>query len=179
MQKPIIKIVKRETEGKRPYVIVHPFTGRALPLNHALLIMSIKKLMSKLNFKGADYIVGFAEQGLVPAFAFSQAVKKPLITSTRSRLKYNKTEIHFSEPHSDLPHQYIYGLKKGDTIVIIEDEITTGRTIYNALKAFKKKGVTVLDIGTLIIDGDLKKTKLAGKTKIKPKYVFTREDFSV
>ena len=46
----------------------------------------------------------------------------------------HKNEIHFIEPHSERKNHYIYGLRSGDKVVIIDDEVTTGSTFLNVTK---------------------------------------------
>tara|TARA_Y100000310_G_scaffold330143_1_gene401297 strand:- start:1716 stop:2279 length:564 start_codon:yes stop_codon:yes gene_type:complete len=177
MSKPLLRIVERETKGSRPYVIINPFTGRGIPLDHQLLQEVARTLALKLNLDGVDYIVGFAEQGLIPAYTVAAIAEIPFIGSTRSRLKNDETEIHFIEPHSERPDHYVYGIRKEYSVVIVEDEITKCKTLYNAVTAFQEKGIKVQDIGALIMAGEVKDLQKLENKGLDPKYIFTKQDF--
>ncbi|MFA6427050.1 MAG: phosphoribosyltransferase domain-containing protein [Candidatus Magasanikbacteria bacterium] len=175
MTKPLIYIKERIGNNKRSFVIINPFTGRGIPINHKLVQKKCKELVSKLKLDDIDYILGFCEQGIVPAYTIAFLTKIPFISSTRTRLN-DHTEIHFVEEHSMFPNQYIYGLKKGDKVAIIEDEITTGKTLCNAITSLHQKGVEVKEVGALIMTSDTNNLGKLKKQAINPKYIFTKED---
>ena len=67
-----------------------------------------------------DYVLGFPEGGVIPAFAFAHLVDRPLVLSTRFVLE-GPGVISFEEPHSGLGKtHYIRGLREGDRVVVIE-----------------------------------------------------------
>jgi adenine phosphoribosyltransferase len=101
-----------------------------------------------------NYVVGFPEGGVVPAFAFAQAIDRPVILSSRLQLE-REPVISFEEPHSPLgTTHYLYGLRPGDSVVIIEDEVTTGRTVINAVRALRASGIRVGQVGVLMAVDD-------------------------
>jgi len=156
MKRPYIRFIDRNNSDKRKKKIVHPFDGRGMPLDYKILNEGAKELSHKFRRTKFDYVIGFAEGGLIPAFSIAQSLKKPLICSYRVRM-HLPNEISFSEPHSAIPDHYIYGLKRGDRVLIIEDEITTGTTIVNAMVSLREKGVDVVGVGAFILN------KLNGK----------------
>jgi adenine/guanine phosphoribosyltransferase-like PRPP-binding protein len=101
--------------------------------------------------EGVDYVVGFPEGGALPAFAFAQITERPLVLSTRLRLSLSPV-ISFEEPHTSIGvTHHLHGLREGDRVVIIEDEVTSGRTLVNAVRALRGAGVQVDDVGVLLV----------------------------
>ena len=143
---------ERDNQDKRKLKIIHPFDGRGYPLDLDLLNKESIRLSEKFKEIEFDYVVGFAEAGVISALGIANAIKKPFIGSYRVKLK-EEGEISFIEPHSTRANHYIYGLKKGDRIIIVEDEITTGDTILNAVNALIKKEIIVRGVATFIVDG--------------------------
>ncbi|MDX2470779.1 MAG: phosphoribosyltransferase [SAR324 cluster bacterium] len=154
--------VERNNLDTRKFKVAHPWDARFKGTNPQELIATAKKLVDKLNTKAADYIVGFAEGGLLAAFAVSAASNIPMVGSYRVRCKLDN-EIQFTEPHSERPNHYIYALRPGDSVILIEDEITTGITTLNAKKSLQDFGVTVVDVGAFIISDQVRKAQEAQK----------------
>lgn len=143
--------VERNNADSRNEKLVHPFDGRVIPLHPSLIRPQAHQLAGQLNLTGVDYIVGFAEGGLIPAFAISDVTGIPFVGSYRVRLKL-ANEIHFVEQHSERANHFIYGLQPGSSVVLIEDEITTGQTMLNVINQLSQHQITVLDIGVYILN---------------------------
>ncbi|MDQ7089422.1 MAG: phosphoribosyltransferase domain-containing protein [Methylococcales bacterium] len=174
------ELTERCNNDKKKWKIVHPWDGRFIPLSSEELFKEAKKLVKLLDTSNADYIVGFAEGGLIPAFAVSMVCDLPLIGSYRVRCK-REHEMTFTEPHSERPNHFIYGLKPNDRIIIIEDEITTGNTLINAMECFQQHGVDVVDIGTFILvetpESKLPQVKTNWDREVK--YLYSLEEASL
>jgi adenine/guanine phosphoribosyltransferase-like PRPP-binding protein len=136
--------------GEGRLQIAHALDARYAPLVPADLVAAVDRLADGIDVAGVDWIVGFPEGGLVPAFAFGLRTGLPVILATRLALE-RPGAVTFEEPHSSLGTTHrLYGLRPGDRVVIIEDEVTTGRTIVNAVRALRRAGVAVEDAGTLL-----------------------------
>ncbi|MCF7798522.1 phosphoribosyltransferase [Candidatus Woesearchaeota archaeon] len=173
-------MLERRNGDTKKFKIIHPFDGRVDPLQPQFLQDVGRQLATKLNTTKIDYIVGFAEGGLLPAYGVSQATNIPMIGSYRVRLKH-ENEITFIEPHSERANHYIYGLKKNDNIIIVEDEITTGSTLVNAITEFERLGVNVIDIGTYIVASTKESAKninTLAKKGYSIKYLYDENDFN-
>ena len=153
MNKDDVFLLERNNGDTKKYKIIHPFDGRVIPLEPKILRAEAQNLTNKLTLKDVNYILGFAEGGLLSAYAVAEVTNLPFIGSYRVRLK-TEHEIHFTEPHSARADHYIYGLRSGDKVVIIEDEITTGSTLLSALESLEKSNITVVDIGAFILAGN-------------------------
>lgn len=134
--------------------IAHALDGRFQPLRPAELLSALRELAAGLDVNAIDYILGFPEGGVIPAFGFAHLVDRPLILSTRFVLE-GPGVISFDEPHSGLGKtHYIQGLRAGDRVVVIEDEVTTGRTLVNAVRALRRAGVRIDAAGALLAVDD-------------------------
>ena len=133
----------------RPH-LVHCLDGRWEGLRPRDLTAFVRELAETIDTAGVTYVVGFPEGGVPPAFAFAQVVDLPLILSTRLRLQRDPV-ISFEEPHSPQgTTHYLYGLRPGDCVVVIEDEVTTGRTVINAVRALRASGIHISQVGVLM-----------------------------
>lgn len=150
-----LRLTERNNKDTKKFKIVHPFDGRVMDLQHSILERCALELSKCLNFEDVDYVIGFAEGGLIPAYAVAKVMNIPFKGSYRVRL-HELNEISFIEPHSMRAEHYVYGIESGSKVVIIEDEITTGRTLKSAILAFIAKGIIVNDIGTYILSDDYK-----------------------
>ena len=151
MERPRFQFIKRNNSDSRETKIIHQFDGRAMPLEPRILEQCAQELSKNFKSLDFDYVIGFAEGGLIPAFSVAQSLRKPLLCSYRVRMILSN-EITFSEPHSAIPDHYLYGLRENDRVVIIEDEITTGRTILNAVDALNRSNVKVIGLGSFLLN---------------------------
>jgi adenine phosphoribosyltransferase len=130
--------------------VAHGLDGRYGPMEPGALLAAIRKLADVIDVTVVDYVLGFPEGGVPPAFAFAQVVDRPLVLSTRLRLPLPHC-ITFDEPLSTVGKtHYIHGLHAGDRVVIVEDEITTGGTVINAVRALRHAGVRVDQVGVVL-----------------------------
>lgn len=146
-----IYVVERNNNDLRKDKVIHPFDGRVTPLEPSLLKQHACALAEKLDLHEVNYILGFAEGGLISAYAISEVTGIPFVGSYRVRLKLDN-EIHFKELHSERANHFIYGLHPDDKIVIIEDEITSGQTLLNVLVQLELRHIQVQDIGVFVLN---------------------------
>jgi len=168
-------VVERNNNDLRKDKIIHPFDGRVIPLNPTLLKQHAEALAEKLNLEGVDYILGFAEGGLISAYAISEVTNIPFIGSYRVRLKLDN-EIHFQENHSERANHFIYGLHPNDKIVIIEDEITTGQTLINVIAQLQLRHIEVQDIGVYALNCSTEVLAKFEESGYYIKSLYTRDD---
>ena len=149
------QLIERLYSSDRKYHVISPYTGRVLPVNPSELQQRARELADKLDIRGVDYIVGFPQQGLVPAYAVAVETNVPFIAAQKARLRDQKTEIVFLEPHQEKENQnlYIYGIMPGSTVVIVDDEVDTGRTTRDAIRALAERSIKVKDVGAFIFSG--------------------------
>ena len=140
--------------GGRGAYLTHPFNGRLQPLDHAGLDGLVRTLLSRIDVTAIDCVLGFPEGGSVPAYALGRAANRPVVLS--SRLPYDVPHrITFEQPRSILgTTHHIYGIEAGQRVLIVEDELTTGGTTVNAVRALRGAGVHVDQVAALLaVDG--------------------------
>ncbi|MGK0289992.1 MAG: adenine phosphoribosyltransferase [bacterium] len=162
--------VERLNTDSRKYKLIHGLDGRGIPLQSESILEYAKKLAQQIQSLEYDYIIGFAEGGLIPAFALAQITGKPFLGSYRVRLDM-PDEIHFTEPHSARPYHYVYGLKPGDRVLLVEDEITTGSTSQNAILSLEKNNISVAGLIAYCFCGEDSVLDFFEEQKIVVKYL--------
>ncbi len=178
IKKPKIQLIKRIYSVDRRYHVISPYTGRLLPVKPIELQQRARELAAKLDIDEVHYIVGFPQQGLIPGYAIALETGLPFIAAQKARLENQDTEIVFLEPHQEKKYQrlYMYGVEPGSTVIIVDDEICTGRTFCNAICAFKEKDIKVKDIGTFIFSGSDETLKTLGELGYNLKYIYNMKE---
>lgn len=147
----IIEVCKRKNNSKRDFLFVNKYQGKHIPVEYDDLYWFLAAYASKAKQVITDgkktCVIGFAETAtMLGDFTadyntcyFRQTTREEVFDfmSDDEREKY--TRINFAEEHSHATAQYFYLLKendkisKMDTIIICEDEITTGKTVINLI----------------------------------------------
>lgn len=158
-----IKLAPRVGD-KRSYYIRANLDGRFIhgsPDVTNKICSKISKLLPKKIKK--EVIVGFAEGSIILAYNLAKIRDSSFVCSTKTQRSDFKMVIEFAEEHrSYIPSHYLYSLQKNDEIIIVEDEISTGKTVINAYKQLIKFGFKVKAIATII-----EITNFEGRKKIK------------
>lgn len=133
----------------------HHLDGRFGPMDPQELQALVDRLVSEVDLTGVNHVLGIPEGGTVVAFAFARTCGLPLVLSSRMNADLPHP-IYFEEPHSVTAdrHNYVYGLRPGDCVVIVDDEITTGRTLVNAVRALRAAGVAIDQLVVLVASED-------------------------
>ena len=153
----IIHMAKRQNNPKRDFLFINQYLGKHLSVPAQEAILYQKQLYNKivnhiLETKLENQkilIVGFAETATALAqniMHFALEPNQPLTVvgytqTTRESIPTNQyINISFEEEHSHATTQKLYfdPQLEYDIILFIEDEITTGNTILNFIKAFEK-----------------------------------------
>jgi adenine/guanine phosphoribosyltransferase-like PRPP-binding protein len=143
---PVVHVVGR-SRGQ----IGSPLDGRCGALRPHLLQPLIERLAHMVDLKGLDVVVGIPEAGNVPAYAFAALTGLPLVLATNLDLELPGL-IDFSEEHA-LPaarEMHVYGLSAGQRALIVEDEITTGNTVLNCVRAMRAFGVHIDQVASVL-----------------------------
>ncbi|MBP0976763.1 MAG: phosphoribosyltransferase domain-containing protein [Oscillospiraceae bacterium] len=144
----LIKMVRRENNSKRNYLLVNTCQGKHVPVNpekisyvYGMLAAELKKLVDteKVLF------IGFAETATAIAASVAAHYKNcPYIHTTREKDPDRTPVVVFSEEHSHATEQLLYcddwktAVKGIRHIVFIDDEVTTGKTVLNFIDALKE-----------------------------------------
>jgi adenine/guanine phosphoribosyltransferase-like PRPP-binding protein len=142
-----IRLVPGVDEGKRH--LMHPFNGRFHPIDYVALDRLVQSIVPRVDVARVDYVLGFPEGGSIPAYAFARAIGRPVILASRLPLALPE-RIAFEQPRANLGTTlYIYGLRPGDRALVFEDELTSGHTAVNAVRALRAAGVQIDQVAAL------------------------------
>lgn len=146
-------IERRDSPEKRKFKVVHGLDGIVQETDIVYQVELMRKLMLGVPYKESDFkttkklkIVGIEATGYVPAAAAAMATGLDLVCAKKTDLVVpdDIDVIRFEEPSSPREKLYIYGLKKGDRVIIIDDEIRTAKTFENLYSALKEHGIEVV-----------------------------------
>lgn len=135
--------------------IVNPLLDHD-PETTSLLMRDVVKELSKLtDFSKADKIIGEEDRGGYIAALMAYHCKKSL-----GMVKWNPLDlkgeigIDFRNAYTS-GKLYLYGVQKGDKVILIEDLVDTGGTIIGMIKLLKKRGVVLKDVICVTAKEDL------------------------
>lgn len=151
-----ILICKRENNKKRSYVLVNKNQGKHYPIEDSKIYGEVRKLYNNLIKQHSEclndnskIIIGFAETATGIGALFSEYFVNTdswYVTTTRENT-IRQDYVDFSEEHSHATEQRLYYkdmkkvYSKDFDLFFVEDEVTTGNTIRNMLKAMTEKSL--------------------------------------
>lgn len=114
--------------------------------NYAFIPYTNKEIEKKINLKEKTLFIGFAETatGLGHAMFHPFVDNAEYIHTTREKITSVKSAFSFEEEHSHATSHSCFAkennyFEKFDRIVLIDDEITTGNTAINLIKALNAR----------------------------------------
>ena len=143
-----LRVAKRYRNAKRAYLLVNPLQAKHMPVSptEALTMMRTLGAGLRQEFPGARLVLGFAET----ATALGAAVASRLgpdcafLTTTREAGE-GPGWVRFLEEHSHAAEQKLWGgdldalLQKTDTVLFVDDEISTGKTLRNMVAQLTRR----------------------------------------
>ena len=136
-----LRLAKRFQNSKRPYLLVNPLQAKHIPVSPsaALTMMgALGELLAK-QYPGAGLVLGFAETATAvgAAVAASLGPECVYLHTTRENFPQAGQWLEFLEEHSHAVEQKLPGdrlpewLAATDTVILVDDEISTGKTLRN------------------------------------------------
>ena len=112
-----------------------------------LLMKDVVKNLSKLtDFSKADKVVGEEDRGGYIAALVAYANKKSLAMVKWFPIDTGKnTKIKFRSSYAT-GEMYLYGIKKHDRVILVEDMVDSGGTIISMIKLLRKVGAKIIDV---------------------------------
>ena len=143
-----LQVAKRYRNAKRAYLLVNPLQAKHMPVSPTEALTMMRTLGERLRqeFPGARLVLGFAET----ATALGAAVASRLgpdcafLTTTREAGE-GPGWVRFLEEHSHAAEQKLWGgdldalLQKTDTVLFVDDEISTGKTLRNMVAQLTRR----------------------------------------
>lgn len=139
----MFRIGKRDGNAKRNFLFLSKWIGKHLECEPSFLTNVSLSLCEQVGYQSPDdhMCIGFAETATGLGMAIAENLHLPYISTTREDYK-GEERINFKEEHSHAADHYIYDVdelreKKG--FFLIDDEITTGRSLRNMIQILKKE----------------------------------------
>lgn len=175
-----LHLAKRAHNTKRTYLLVNPLQAKHLPVSPSRALEMMRVLGNALaaEFPETRLIIGFAETataiGAMAASCFDE--RCIYVHTTREPLPEGRF-LEFREEHSHAMEQTLYcgemeaWLAETPTVMFIDDEISTGKTILNMagqLKArfprLREKRLVAASILNRVSEEDQRRLEAAGIT---------------
>ncbi|MDR0424856.1 MAG: phosphoribosyltransferase family protein [Clostridiales Family XIII bacterium] len=149
----IIKIAKRFNNSKRGYLLVNRLQAKHIPvcprqaldMMESLAVKVARRLRSASLPTGDSLVIGFAETATAIGAAVALELGGAYIHTTREPLQQAGSPITFLEEHSHAAEHSLYPSKlsalfrNASNILLVDDEISTGKTVLNMLSALRKR----------------------------------------
>lgn len=98
-----------------------------------------------------DFLLGLDAGGILPTVSLAGAAHLPYKIAWKLHLPLDGV-VRFSEPHAMRTDVFAYGITPGQRIVIVDDEITTGRTLADLTRRLRESGTVPLAVVCLVED---------------------------
>jgi adenine phosphoribosyltransferase len=111
------------------------------------------------DFQPPDVLLGLDAGGMLPTVAISVASGVPYRLAWKLDLDL-PAKRRFTEQHARRTEVFTYGELAGRRVLIIDDEVTTGRTVLNLASVLQEAGALVVGVACLVEDtaGDARTT---------------------
>ncbi len=144
-------IVKR---GDYDYM-VHPITD-GIPRVEPKLLDEVTNAMMEICAFDCDYIMTIEALGIPLVTALSMKTGKPF-NVVRKKMYGLPDEVSLTQVTGySKANLFMNGVKAGDTVVIVDDVVSTGGTLWALVEALKKMYVKISDIVVVIEKTDRK-----------------------
>ncbi|MBD5558902.1 MAG: phosphoribosyl transferase [Clostridia bacterium] len=148
-ERDLIRVARRINNPRRSYLLVNPLQGKHLAVEPQRALALMRALGAKIREAAPDIkaVVGFAETATAVGAAAASicAPQGVYVHTTRERGPEDACWIDFSEEHSHAQAQRLQAgmlaevFACGGTLVLVDDEVTTGKTCLNLVKALRRE----------------------------------------
>lgn len=142
-----LRLAKRFQNSKRPYLLVNPLQAKHIPVSPSAALNMMGALGGLLaeGYPGAKLVLGFAETATAIGAAVAASMGPDCIYLHTTREAFPQAEVwlEFREEHSHAVEQKLPGdrlegwLAATDTVILVDDEISTGKTLRNMVAELK------------------------------------------
>ncbi|MDF2594626.1 MAG: putative phosphoribosyl transferase [Clostridia bacterium] len=152
VEKEVLMLAGRENNSRRSYVVVNRLQAKHVPVSPektVQLFNQLGELIKEAYPNETILMIGFAETATAIGAYVAEVLggQSYYLHTTREEIKEVQKLVEFCEEHSHATEQILYcknwpQIKEQiDRIVFVEDEVTTGKTILNFVKALKDDGL--------------------------------------
>lgn len=142
----LVSVARRENNRKRSYLVVNRLQGKHVPVSPGEALRMFHRLADLLIREYEDeklLLIGFAETATAVGAAAAARLGSLYIQTTREEIE-GAEYFYFSEQHSHATEQKLVkddldrAAGQVDRVIFIEDEITTGDTIWNIVRLLRQ-----------------------------------------
>lgn len=153
------RIVERLSVGatSRRERVIHSLDGLEDPVHPDTLANTGADLWRLLQEQvtdglgSVDFLLGLDAGGILPTVSLAGAAHLPYKIAWKLHLPLDGV-VRFSEPHAMRTDVFAYDITPGQRIVIVDDEITTGRTLADLTRRLRESGTVPLAVVCLVED---------------------------
>ncbi|MFF3787436.1 phosphoribosyltransferase domain-containing protein [Streptomyces sp. NPDC001933] len=153
------RIVERLSVGatSRRERVIHSLDGLENPVHPDTLAHTgadLWRLLQEQTPDGlgsVDFLLGLDAGGILPTVSLAGAAHLPYKIAWKLHLPLDGA-VRFSEPHAMRTDVFAYGIAPGQRIVIVDDEITTGRTLADLIRRLREASAVPLAAACLVED---------------------------
>jgi adenine/guanine phosphoribosyltransferase-like PRPP-binding protein len=145
----LLRLAKRFHNTKRTYLLVDPLQAKHLSVQPSKALEMFHALGKKVGeaCDGVGLVIGFAETATAVGMAVAEEMSDDCIYihTTRELVPEENDWVEFCEEHSHAVEQKLSGshldqwIKSCKSIVFVDDEISTGKTLINIVARLKKQ----------------------------------------
>lgn len=143
----VLRIAKRFHNTRRNYLLVNPLQGKHLPTSPTAALEMMNTLGKQVAEKisGARLVIGFAETATAIGAVVAENLSSDCIYLQTTRENFSGKFVDFLEEHSHAPEQKLFAenfaelLKRTQSVVFVDDELSTGKTLLNIVRQLKSK----------------------------------------
>jgi orotate phosphoribosyltransferase len=138
-------------ESDRKTKISNNFISQVNTLEVNVLKDIIERLNAMLPLPTKEEkILGLVSSGVPLSTALALSRGSKFNFSTSGKFSGYQNVFSFFEGHREDKKYYFYGVEKNDSVIIIEDEVTSGNGLVTFVKALQDYGVNIIAVCTVI-----------------------------
>src|SRR4051794_36057138 len=133
---------------RRAHLVVSPVLGKHVPVEPRLARATAEALGTRaaalLEGQAEPVVLGYAETATGLGHCVADALGAPYVHSTRRTMPGRESVLNFEEKHSHATLHYLLPddvsmLDAAGTVVLADDELTTGATVINTIRAIEER----------------------------------------
>lgn len=153
------RIIERLNVGatSRRERVIHSLDGLEDPVHPDTLASTGARLWRRFQEQvphglgAVDFLLGLDAGGILPTVSLASAAHLPYKIAWKLHLPLDGA-VRFSEPHAMRTDVFAYGIAPGQRMVLVDDEVTTGRTLADLTRRLREADAVPLAVVCLVED---------------------------
>jgi len=145
-----LSAINRQSEDRKTK-LKNNFVGVLDTADSRLVLELCQELNKKLpDVSDDEIVVGMYKSGIIMAGYLAMVRKAKFTWSTPDEFGDFQDAVQFQEGHRKTATHYFYGLKPGNKIILVEDEITSGLGVADLTKVLRDYNIEVVAICSIL-----------------------------